>query len=63
MKTALIISGTAFALLLSIVIVFMLSASRVCATEDSNMCYWNGGDNGQGITYVTIFDHPIPFSL
>lgn len=34
-----------------------------CPTEDSNMCYWDGSEhgNGQGVSFVTVLDTPIYF--
>lgn len=63
MKTALISGGTIFALALALMVTFLLSAGRPCVEEDSTMCYWNGGSNGQGTTFVSVFDYTIPFNL
>lgn len=27
-----------------------------CPTEDSENCFWDGGHNGQGSTYVRVFE-------
>lgn len=29
---------------------------KPCASEDSNMCYWNGGSNGQGSRFIALTD-------
>jgi len=32
-----------------------------CPTEDSDWCYWDGGDNGEGWQFISINDHVITF--
>jgi len=65
MKTALISGGTIFALALTALVVLMLSFSRSCPTEDSDMCYWDATvqGNGQGTSFVSILDHAFPITL
>jgi hypothetical protein len=65
MKTALISGGTIFALALLGLVVLMLSFSRSCPTEDSDLCYWDASTqgNGQGTSFVSILNHTIPITL
>ena len=65
MKTALISGGTLFALALVAFVILMLSFSRSCPTEDSDLCYWDASTqgNGQGTSYVSILNHTIPINL
>jgi hypothetical protein len=65
MKTALILGGTVFALALVALVTIMLSFSRSCPTEDSDLCYWDASTqgNGQGTSFVSILDHAFPITL
>lgn len=33
-----------------------------CATEDSDNCYWLGGDNATGVRFVTVEGHVFPLA-
>lgn len=40
--------------MIELILAIVIAIIPACPTEDSTGCYWDGGDNGQGHSYIAI---------